>query len=296
VFFGTTRMHYDNFLQESGLPPVEEKIGANCKLLWIGPKRNDRVLLYLHGGAFLLAMPGAAPAFWRYIQESLEKRGKPTGVAILEYTFIPDAPFPTQLEQTVVAIQHLLDSGVRPENIQLVGDSAGGTLIHSILMHLKHPLDGIPKLNLSAPLGGGFMLSLWAKLVDKDGCLHTNEGHGDFLNGRTLNYWGSKCLEGVPKAVVPYLEPNSAPEDWLEGSDKYIKRILITAGGVEALRDEIIKYANTIKKYHKDVTFIVQENGAHNDPYTDFLVKEKNIGKLTATILDWIDETLPEAS
>ncbi|KAF8900462.1 hypothetical protein CPB84DRAFT_1747458 [Gymnopilus junonius] len=186
-------LYYDNFLKESVLAPVEEEFGANSKLLWIGPKRNDRVILYLHGGAFLLAMPSAAPAFWRYIQESLEKRGKPTGVAILEYTFIPDALFPAQLEQVVVAIQHHLNSGVKPENIQL--------------------------LNLS----------------DNDGCLSTNDGNGDFLNGRTLNYWGTKCLEGVPLAVIPYIEPNSAQADWFEGCDKHIKCILITTGGVEAL-------------------------------------------------------------
>jgi len=38
------------------------------------------------GGALLLAMPAAAPLFYRFIQENLEKRGNPTGVAILEYS------------------------------------------------------------------------------------------------------------------------------------------------------------------------------------------------------------------
>ncbi|PPQ95826.1 hypothetical protein CVT26_015935 [Gymnopilus dilepis] len=294
VFFGTTRAHYDNFLKDSGLRPVEESIGTDAKLLWIGPKRDDRVLLYLHGGGFILPMPGAAPAFWRYIQENLEKRGKPTGVAILEYALIPDSPFPTQLKQSIVAIQHLLDSGVKPENIQLVGDSAGGVLIHAILMHMQHPLEGIPRLELSAPLGGGFMLSLWAKLLDKDRCLYTNDGNGDFLNGRTLHYWGSKVMDGVPRGVVPYLEPNSAPEDWFEGSDRHIKRLLITAGEVEALRDVIVKYATTIKKYHKDTTFIIQDNGAHSDPFTDFFVKERTPSKLTLAILNWIYEGFSE--
>ncbi|KAF8902811.1 Alpha/Beta hydrolase protein [Gymnopilus junonius] len=291
LFFGTTPKNYNDFIKTKGLEPVEE---ANFKLFWIGPKRNDRVLLYLHGGGFLIHMLPPTPAFWRYIQEGLEERGKPTGLAILDFTLIPDALFPTQLEQTVAAIQHLLDSGVEPENIQLVGDSAGAALIHGVLMHLKHPLEGIPKLNLSAPFGGAFMFSLWARLVEKDGCLSANDGHGDFLNGRTLNYWGTSCMEGVPLAAVPYLEPNSAPEDWFEGCDKYVKRVLITAGEVEALRDEIVVYANTIKKHHNNVTLIVQENGIHFDPYLDFFVNEKKIGKLTFAILDWIAEGVLE--
>ncbi|KAF9555673.1 alpha/beta-hydrolase [Agrocybe pediades] len=295
VVFGTTRGLYDQYVKNKGLPHVVENIGAGANLLWIGPRRTDRVMLYLHGGAFLLAAPAGAPLFWRFVQESLEKRGKPTGLAMLEYTLIPDAPYPTQLKQTILAIQHILDSGVKPENIQLVGDSAGGVLIHGVLSHLLHPLEGLPKLELSSPLGGGYMLSIWAKMVDERGSLYTNDGNGDFLDGRSLNYWGRKVLDGVPASVIPYLEPNNVPEGWLSGADRYMKRLLISAGGVEALRDEIIKYAAVVEKYHKDVTFIVQENGAHNDPYTDFLVgeAEKDLGNLTPIVIEWIEKSFP---
>jgi len=204
---------------------------------------------------------------------------------------VPDARYPVQLRQTLIAIQHFLDSGIKPENILLAGDSAGGILIHGVLSHLLHPLEGMPKLTLTSPLGGAYMLSLWAKLIDKSGSLHANDGNGDFLDGRSLNYWGQKVLEGVPRSVIPYLEPNSAPVGWLDGVDKHVKRLLISAGAVEALRGEIAKYAAVITKYHKDVTFIVQENGAHNDPYNDFLVGEKDLGNLTPLVLEWMDQT-----
>ncbi|KAF8900448.1 hypothetical protein CPB84DRAFT_1747448 [Gymnopilus junonius] len=222
-FLGPTSKHYINFCEKEGLEPVVEEIGTDYKLLWIGPKRNDRALLYLHD---------ISRKAWRgegNLQESL--------FWILSFitALMPDAHFPTQLEQLVVAIQHIIDSGVKPENFQLVGDSAGGALIHAVMLHMEHPLDGITKLKLPAPLAGGFMLSLGATLINKDGCLSTNDGKGDFLNGRTIEYWGND-------------KPTKVPEDWLEGSDKHIKRILISAG---------------------------EENGAHNDPYTDFLVNEK---------------------
>jgi hypothetical protein len=38
------------------------------------------------GGGFVLGLPAPAPLFWRYIQENLDKRGKPTGLAILNYS------------------------------------------------------------------------------------------------------------------------------------------------------------------------------------------------------------------
>ena len=205
---------------------------------------------------------------------------------------VPDAPFPTQLKQGVLAIQYLIELGAKPENIQILGDSAGATLIHEILSHFLHPVEGVPELSLSAPLGGVYMMSPWVRLVDKDRkYLYTNEdSNDDMMNGKLLNYWGREVLRDEPEEAIPYLEPNSAPTMWLDGIDKWVKRVLISAGGLECLRDEIIKYQDGFKEHHKDVTFILQENGIHDDPYWDFGTHEKNLGELTPRVLEWLDE------
>ena len=49
AIFGSTRGTYDNFVREAKLTPCVEDIGDNAKLLWIGPKTTDNVLLYFHG-------------------------------------------------------------------------------------------------------------------------------------------------------------------------------------------------------------------------------------------------------
>ena len=183
-----------------------------------------------------------------------------------------------------------MNLGVKPENIQIFGDSAGGTLIHETLSHMLHPVAGVPELSLSAPLGGVYMMSPWVRLVDKDRqFLYSNDNKGDVLTGNIINYWGSEVFRNTPKEATPYLEPNSAPSMWLDGVDRQVKRVLISAGGVECLRDEIIKYQNRFKKHHKDVTFILQANGVHNDPHWDFVTNEKDLGELTPQILDWVD-------
>ena len=66
---------------------------------------------------------------------------------------------------------------------------------------------------------------------------------------------------------MPYLERNSAPMLWLNGVDRCVKRVLISAGEVRCLRDEILKYQDRFQKHHKDVTFILRANGIHDDPY-----------------------------
>ena len=181
--------------------------------------------------------------------------------------------------------------GVEPENIQIVGDSAGATLIHEMLSHILHPVSGVPELSLSAPFGGIYMMSPWVRLVDEDRqYLYSNDNKGDMLNGRLLNYWGSKVLRNEPEEAIPYLEPNSAPTMWLDGVDRCVKRVLISAGEAECLRDEIIKYQDRFLRHHRDVIFILQANGIHDDPYWDFGTHEKDLGELTPRILDWLDE------
>ena len=195
------------------------------------------------------------------------------------------------MKQGVLAIQHLLKIGVKPQNIQIVGDSAGGVLIHEIISHFLHPVRGVPELSLSELLGGVYMMSPWTRLVDKKKqFIYANDYKGDVITGKALNDLGSQVLQAAPKEAIPYLEPNSAPPMWLSGIDQCVKRVLISAGGVECLRDEIIKYQDTLKEHHKDVTFVLQENGTHNDPYWDFVTDEKDLGELTPKILDWLDE------
>jgi hypothetical protein len=52
AIFGSTRATYDNFVHQAKLTPLVEDIGGDdddAKLLWIGPKITDNVLLYMHG-------------------------------------------------------------------------------------------------------------------------------------------------------------------------------------------------------------------------------------------------------
>ena len=47
--FGPTRAIYENFLREAKLTPLVEEIGGDARLLWIGRKITDNVVLYFHG-------------------------------------------------------------------------------------------------------------------------------------------------------------------------------------------------------------------------------------------------------
>ena len=94
-------------MRQAKMEPVVEEIGEDARLLWIGHRRTDRVLLYFHGafgeasllhhapflierlgigGAFLFSAFMSAPAFWNLIQRELDSRGTQTDAAMLNYS------------------------------------------------------------------------------------------------------------------------------------------------------------------------------------------------------------------
>jgi hypothetical protein len=99
---GTTVQVYEGWAKQNGLPVVMEDIGSNAKLLWIGPKRTDRVVLYFHGkvvhsitflpvtytiagGGFVIPMQYFAASFWNYVRLQLGRRDVDAGFAVLTY-------------------------------------------------------------------------------------------------------------------------------------------------------------------------------------------------------------------
>ncbi len=105
--------------------------GLACE--WQRPAQDsDKVMLYLHGGAYLIG----SPATHRAITGHLAKRCK-LAVCALDYRLAPEHPFPAALDDGVAAYQALLNQGYRGEQIVLAGDSAGGNLALGLALRLK---------------------------------------------------------------------------------------------------------------------------------------------------------------
>jgi acetyl esterase/lipase len=200
---------------------------------------------------------------------------------------VPVAAFPTQLKQAIAAINHVQSLGVKPQNIQLVGDSAGGNLILQVLAHLLHPLkyENVPFLSLSAPLKGAYLMSPWVDLADIRGTLKRGDPT-DMMTSSTLRYWGVQSLKPVPKEYLGYIEANSARDDWWKGVDVFIDRVLITAGREECLKDEILRFSSVFEKFHSHVN-MQEHDGIHDDPLFAVDIGE-SAGGATDMIIDWL--------
>ncbi|KAF8064377.1 Alpha/Beta hydrolase protein [Lyophyllum atratum] len=290
---GTTLHVYEAWAKRQGLPILVDEIGEDARLLWIGPRRTDGVVLYFHGGGYVIPMQYFGASFWNYVRLELGLNGLDVGIAILSYSIVPTAVFPTQLTQAVRALQHVLGTGCSPQNIQIVGDSAGANLALALLSHMLRPVESVPPLMLASRLRGIYLMSPWVSFTGDTGS-HAANDRTDVVGAKTFGYCGRKVSEGVPESLSVYLEGSKAPASWFSGVDGIVDRILVTAGGAECLRDDIVKVADGLANHHDGVSLFVMEGGVHNDPFYDFLVGETNLCSLTPMIVKWVREGFVE--
>ena len=115
---------------------------AGVDVDWLHPEgaRKDKVLYYLHGGAYVLGSR-------RTHRKLAGHMAKAAGiVAVLpEYRLAPENPFPAAIEDAVAVYKALLEAGLGPGDIIIAGDSAGGGLTVATLLSLRHAGVPLPK-------------------------------------------------------------------------------------------------------------------------------------------------------
>lgn len=96
---------------------------AGCTAEWAEPRRADtaKVILYLHGGAFLTC---GVRTHRRLVSRIAVAAGVPA--LSVDYRLLPRHPLQTAVADCVAGYRALLDRGYAPEQIAIAGDSAGG--------------------------------------------------------------------------------------------------------------------------------------------------------------------------
>jgi len=120
---------------------VESTQLAGIDVDWLRPKeaRPEKILLYLHGGAYVLGSR-------RTHRQLVSHMAREAGVTAImpEYRLAPEHPFPAAIDDAVAVYRGLLESGIKPEDIVISGDSAGGGLSVATLLTLRHAGDPLP--------------------------------------------------------------------------------------------------------------------------------------------------------
>lgn len=109
-----------------------------------GRRTSAQVLLYLHGGGFIMGSLATTRPLASHLADLTGRR-----VLVVDYTRAPGRAFPTQVDQTLAAYRWLEGQHVPAEDIILAGDSAGGGLALAAAQVLRDE---------GAPMPGGLVL------------------------------------------------------------------------------------------------------------------------------------------
>lgn len=180
----------------------------------------DRVVLYLHGGAFCMGSPATHRGLTSMVAQVAQAR-----VFVARYRLAPEHPYPAALEDAQAAYCWLLDQGVSPDHIAIAGDSAGGGLAVQLLVALRGAGDPLP-----AAAG---LMSPWVDLT----------GSGDSLQERNeLDPWLDAELMHLPaEAYAGDLDPGDPRVSPLFADLAGLPPLLVHVGTDEIIHDDGVR-------------------------------------------------------
>jgi acetyl esterase/lipase len=245
-----------------GLPAAtvhEVRLGAQPK--------QGAALLYVHGGGYINAIAGMA-----MIPLALEcaKSARADTLFFLEYTLAPELRYPGQLVQASAAVNFLLgDRGIKPEDLVIGGESAGGNIVLAVLAHIqkKHPdIPAIQGISLQHQLKGVFLPSPWVsnKLATES---YRQNAAIDYLNAtkmqNMIDHWRPAGEVWADQLLVDSTFWTNLP----------VKRILVTGGTWEVFADDIWAIGKSLEDAGADVQVFRAEREIHAQPVVDMAVQ-----------------------
>jgi epsilon-lactone hydrolase len=210
---------------------------------WYQPRSAVRsvTVLYLHGGGY---------AYYSKAHQNLialVTLAAASKTFALDYRLAPEHPFPAQLDDALAAYRWLLDTGTAPEQLVIIGDSAGGNLTLALLLALREAQLSLPALAIC--------LCPWTDLANAGDSMITNTPY-DWLEKRMAVRWADWFCQGADTAN-PLVSPIHAD---LRG----LPPLYIQAGSAEILHDMICAFADHAQQQGARVKLEVWPNMPHD--------------------------------
>ncbi|MGH1516391.1 alpha/beta hydrolase [Chryseobacterium sp. JK1] len=228
---GSPKEAYNDLISQTPIQDGTELKEVNIDTIkgwWCIPAQAapDKVILYVHGGAYAL---GSAKAF----RGLGSKIASLTGMALflVEYPLSDEASFPAAPNAVMNAYQWLLTQGAK--SIVVMGDSAGGGLTLATLQQLA----ATPEITQPA---GAVVFSPWTDLT-LTGASWTDSAISDAL----INYDTLKESAAAYAGDIDIKTPGISP---LYGSMKGLPPLLIQVSANEHLLDDSVNLANAAAK------------------------------------------------
>jgi epsilon-lactone hydrolase len=184
--------------------------------------RRERVILYLHGGAFVLRFPKAHGGMVGRWCRALGARA-----LMVDYRLAPEHPFPAGVGDCHAAYRWLLAQGCDPRSIVVAGDSAGGNLALAVLHEIKAAGEPMPACAV--------LLSPFVDFTLSGASLVTNERRDPMFTLRA-----AAAMRTLYAPAESFVDPSVSP---LFGDFTGFPPMLFQVGSTEMLLDDTLRTA-----------------------------------------------------
>jgi acetyl esterase/lipase len=175
----------------------------------------------------------------------------------LEYTLVPDAVFPIQLQETIAGYEYVLSIAQDSSRICVSGDSAGATLALSFLLNIVDH----PELRHQRPVLA-VMISPWTTIVSP---MNRNTP-SDYLNSDSLELYGRQYMGSKVEPDDPLVSPGFCKDTkrWRKASPE--KGFVVLFGSEEVLAPETRSLIGILKEAGVCVSYDEERGGIHAWP------------------------------
>jgi acetyl esterase/lipase len=208
------------------------------KAAWVrhGKASREKVIIHFHGGGYT---SGSIESH-KSLAFEISKESQ-ASVLLPEYRLAPEYPFPAALDDAVTVYKAILEQGIKPGNIIISGDSAGGGLALATVLSLRKSRIPLPS--------GIICLSPWTDLTCSGGTYISKLEADPFLVPEVL-VKSSALYCGKNKSSNPFISP-------LFSDMHDFPPMLIHVGSEEILLDDSLRLAKEAKKAGVKVTIKV---------------------------------------
>ena len=270
-FFSFANFLLDNILSGMNLArkvSFEEKYitredGSKLRICVYSPKEKKEGVpgvLWIHGGGYAIGIPEQDFSF---VQSFVLASG--CVVVAPDYTNSPTAPYPAALNDCYAALEWLRDNGsgygMRPDQIFVGGDSAGGGLCAAITLLARD----------RGEISIAFQMPLYPMLDDRMITPSSQNNDAPIWNTKSNELgWELYLGEGYKTDNVSKYASPARETDYSN-----LPPTLTYVGDIEPFTDETVEYVENLKKAGVEVKFRIFEGCFHGFDLFSFTTPAK---------------------
>jgi monoterpene epsilon-lactone hydrolase len=250
---------------DSGVKISAEVIeGVSCYWFEPGAFDKSKIVVYLHGGMFVLGSVETYRAMVSHFATAFSAR-----VLFIEYALAPENPYPHGIDDILKVYRKI--TGQYPDaKFTLMGDSAGGALAATLVKKAAEEKLRVPS--------GVALLSPWVYLRGNTGSYETRKKLDPILTQEKLTEYAGYYVDG----------------NWSEAdSGQFVftsfPPLLILVGSNEILFDDSKLFYEKIKPLQANTEMKEYENQVHGWPLID--IKSDAAKDAMARMADFITKT-----